>query len=142
MGLRTVLATYPRDLRARHERDREAVVPFAPYRLDGRRADAPFGGDELVEAPHALDVRVPARGVEDGPAADDVVHDDDAPRPRQVEGPLEVAGDVRLVGVDEEEVERAKALARDLRQRVERAPDAHGDDAREIGPGEVRAGAI
>jgi hypothetical protein len=48
-------------------------------------------------------------------------------------------GNIRLVGVDEEEIERSPAFAGDLRQRVERGPDAHFDDGGEIRAGQVRA---
>jgi hypothetical protein len=54
--------------------------------------------------------------------------------------PFEVVGVRTLVGVDEDQIERAAGLGGKGGQGVERATDAHLDDAGQTGTGDVGAG--
>src|SRR5262249_1048137 len=93
--------------------------------LDRRRTDARLGGQELEPPPRSADDGVVAVSVDHGAVADDVVHDDQAAATRQLEGPPEVLRVVRLVGVDEDHVERPLAGGGDRGQRLQRGPDAY-----------------
>src|SRR3989442_3663736 len=81
------------------EGDPEPVVPFAPHRLDRRRAHPLLGGEQLVEPAHSLDARIGALSVDHGSVPHDVVHENQAPGSRELERPREVLRNVRLVGV-------------------------------------------
>src|SRR5258708_28336894 len=76
----------------------EAIIPFAADRLDRRGADARLRGQQFVEAAHALDVRIAARGVGHRAFAHDVIGDDQAAATGEFERPLEVIRIARLVG--------------------------------------------
>src|SRR6266700_8410946 len=58
------------------EGDGEAIMPFAADGLDRRGAYARLRGQQFVEAAHALDVRIAARGVGHRAFAHDVIGDD------------------------------------------------------------------
>src|SRR5260370_1375843 len=72
----------------------------------------------------------------------DVVDDDQAAPPCELERPGEVFGSAHLVGVDEYDVERAEALGGESRQGLERLAQAQVDDigqsgTRDVGPGDL-----
>src|SRR5277367_2109387 len=85
--------------------DHEAVVAFAAYGLDRRGVEARFSGDNLVHPAHALDGRVGIGRVKDLSIAHDVVSDDEGAGAGQLQGPLDVAGIIALICVDENEIE-------------------------------------
>src|ERR1700730_12272495 len=91
------------------EREYESVVALVADRLDRGRAEERLGGEQVVEAAHPLHAAVLApglaRGLDDRPAADDVVGHDQRAGTRQLQRPLQVARVVGLVGVDENHVE-------------------------------------
>ena len=93
------------------QREHVFVVSLAADRLNCGRADAWFGGDELSEAADSPNIGIPAGVVDHSPVAHDIVHDDQRPAARQFEGPAEILGGVRLVRVDEDQVERPAGLA-------------------------------
>jgi hypothetical protein len=86
-----------------------------------------------------LHAGIAACRVGDCALAYDVVGDDQAAGARQPQRPGEIIRIARLVGVDEEQIERAEPFGGDLRQRIERAADADFDQARETRAGHVRA---
>src|SRR5208282_2230654 len=104
----------------KHEGKGEAVVAFAANGLDFRGADASFGRKALVEAADALDVGVFACGVDYAAIADYVVRDNQASGPGELQSPIEIFGHGVLVGVDEDEVERAARFRGDLWKRIQR----------------------
>src|SRR6266851_3080819 len=65
----------------------EAIIPFAADRLDRRRAYARLRGQQFVEAAHALDVGIAARGVGHRAFAHDVIGDDQAAATGEFERP-------------------------------------------------------
>jgi len=95
-----------------------------------------------VEASCALDGRVVRGGVCQRTFADHVVRDDHAAHAREFQGPLEVIGNARFVGIDEHEVERPATFRLEFGQRVERAAGSHLNDVRETGPGNIGAGGL
>ena len=126
-----------------HQRQREAIVPLAADGLDRRRRHARLRREHCVEPANALHAGVAAGGIEHVAAAHDVVRDDQRPGARQTQRPHEVIGITRLVGVDEDQVERTRRLRLEQRQRVDRASDADVDAigksrAREVRPRDVR----
>ena len=108
--------------------------PSRPRSESRWRRPSPYhlGPGQLVEAAHALDdtaavLGVVGAGVEDRPVADDVVADDQRAGPREPQRPVEVVRIVLLVGVDEDQVERAHALRMQLGQRLQRRTDPQLD---------------
>src|ERR1700690_2865460 len=122
------------------EREREPVVALEADRLDRGRADAGRAREQLVEATHAERARVLTVGVDERAVAYDVVGDDHAAGARQLERELEVLGGVALVGIDERQIERSRALVDQLAESVERRADPDFYEAGEAGPFGVRAG--
>src|SRR5580704_9485631 len=73
--------------RRRHEREHESVVALVPDRLDRGRAEARLGSEQVIEAAHPLESAIlspglAAVGLDDRPAADDVVGHDQRPGAR------------------------------------------------------------
>ena len=98
---------------------------------------------QLIEAAHALDepvavLGVVGGGVEDRAVADDVVADDQRAGPREPQRPFEVARVVLLVGVDEDQVERTRALGVQLGQGLQRRSDPQLDLLCTAGARDVR----
>jgi hypothetical protein len=106
----------------------EAVVFFAAYGLESCGFEARFGSEFFEEAACALDGWVGVIGIDDAAFADDVVGDDDCAGVREAEGPVEIVGVVRLVRVDEDEVEGWGVLGVELGERVECGADALLDE--------------
>src|SRR5437879_4688987 len=88
------------------KREREAVVALAADRLDRGGADTGLGREQLVEATDPLDAGVFARLVDHRASAHDVVRDDQRAATGELQRPPEVLRIARLVGVDENQVER------------------------------------
>ena len=76
---------------------------------------------QFEHAAHADDVRAAARRVDHLALPHHIVDHDRGSRPGKAQGPFEIGRVIGLVGVDEDEVERAKPLGFDLGQR-RRAP--------------------
>src|SRR5688572_21996710 len=87
------------------ERDREPVVTFTPDSLKRGCADTRFQREILVESPDSLYALILAVRVYNRAFSNDIVDNDDAPRPREPQRPVEVLGNVRLVRIDKGEVE-------------------------------------
>ena len=68
----------------------------------------------------ALNVRIFAAGIDYFSIANDVVDDDRHVGTRRFERPLEVAWNVVLVGIDEDEVKGPEPIGSEFRQRIER----------------------
>ena len=81
-----------------------------------------------------------ARGVDHLALAHDVVDDDQAAAAGQPQRPGEVVGGARLVGVDEDQVERPAPSAASCGSVSSARPDAQLDDAGQAGAGDVGAG--
>src|SRR5713101_8914990 len=97
----------------------EAIIAFAADRLDRRGAYARFRGQQFVEAAHALDVGIAARGVGHRAFAHDVIGDDQAAATGEFERPPEVIRIGRFVGVNEDQIKWAATLGGELRQRLQ-----------------------
>ena len=112
----------------------EAVPAFGADGLDRGRAQTRLLGDHVEHAPDPLDARIRARAIDDGALAHDVVAYDHRAGPREPQRPGEILRVARLVGVDEDEIERADPLLGDARQGFQRRADAQAHL-----PGEARA---
>src|SRR4029077_13991348 len=104
----------------KNQRDGEAVVALDANGLHRRRGDARLGRDQLVQASHALDGCIARARIDHGAVAHDVVDDEQAAGPRELERPAKVFRIVLLARVDERKIERSHELS----QRVERLADA------------------
>ena len=121
------------------ERDRKAVVTFAAHGLDRRGTYARLSGEPLVKPAHSLDLGVVVVRVDDRPLADDVVDDNHAPRAGEFERPVEIKGGAFLVGVDEDEVERAQPLGNQTRERFQSRSKAKIDNVSKAGASDIGA---
>jgi hypothetical protein len=92
------------------QRDCEAVIAFDAYRLDGRHAHSRLRGGQRIEVADALDMRVATIFVDQRAFAYHVVNDDQAAPARELQRPAEILGSALLIGVDENEIERAACL--------------------------------
>ena len=120
-----------------HDREREAVPALGADGLDRGRLKARLARHHLKRIARTDHVGIPAVGVGDRAAPDDIVNDDRGSWPRQAQRPAQIFGVVGLVGVDEDEIERAESFGLDLRQGVERRAGPDVDLA-----GEARAGDV
>src|SRR6266513_3181715 len=102
-----------------YENDRESVVTLAAYGLDRRCGHPSIRGEQVVESPHAHYARIVAVGVNDCSVPHDVVNDNQTSGAREFHRPPVVIRYVRLVGVDEDQIEWAFSLRRQRRKRVE-----------------------
>ena len=123
-----------------HQPEGEAVVALATDGLHGRGLDPGLGRHGLEDQAHPHHVVVGGAAADDRPPTHDVVDDDQAAGPGEAQRPVEVNGVGRLVGVDEDQVERLRPLLMQARQAV--GGPAHADlhDPRHAGPVEVAPG--
>src|SRR5438874_1910177 len=110
-----------------HAYDRKAVITFYAYSLYGSAADAAIRRHLFDEAPDSLHAFIAAVGVNDRSIPHDVIDDDYSPRPRQLQRPFEICGDVLLVGVDEDQIKRSAPVGRESRKRLQCVADLHLD---------------
>lgn len=87
-----------------------------------------------------VDTGITARGVGHGSIADNIVGNDQAAAARELERPSQIVRIVLFAGVDEDQVEWTPALRGELRQRVQRPPQARLHQAGQPGAGDVGAG--
>ena len=102
-------------------------MPLGADRLHHRHVHASVGLQSIVEPAHALDVHVVAGRIDDASLAHHVVDDDDAARMRELDRPVEVVGEPRSIGVDEDEIERRLLFGGDLRQHIQRLAETNLD---------------
>src|SRR5580765_7392217 len=88
----------------------EAIVTLRAYGLQSRRGKARVARHQVKHSACSLDGRIGAGGVGDRAVANHVVDNDEGARPGKLDGPLEIAGIVWLVGVNEDEIERTEPL--------------------------------
>src|SRR6202000_1458327 len=106
--------------------------------LDRDRGDPGAGGDAVDQRGHTA--RAAAAGVQDPAAADHVVDHDHRAGTGQPDRVVEVPGVVRLVGVDEDEVERLGAAGHQGLQAAGGRADPDLGQVAEPGPVQVGRG--
>src|SRR5438045_8938593 len=79
------------------------------------------------EAPDSLHAFITAVGVNDRSIPHDVIDDDYSPRPRQLQRPFEICGDVLLVGVDEDQIKWSAPVGRESRKGLQCVAGLHLD---------------
>ena len=93
--------------RLSHYSQNEPVIALASDCLIGRGTDARFCDKALDDLARALDAGVTALSINDLSIADDVVDYNQAARVRKLQRPGEVVRIARLVGINEDQVNRA-----------------------------------
>jgi len=90
-----------------------------------------------MQAPGSLNVPILTFAIDQSPVADHVVNDDQSAAARQLERPLEIVGNTLLVGIDEDELERAGSFSDQLLYRLARVAQTHFDRLGESGAGDI-----
>ena len=101
-----------------HNRNREAVIPFAAYGLNGGRGNPFFLCQQFKETTHANDVGVFILGIGNRTLTDYVIGDDESAGARQFQRPNEVIGGVHLVRVDKDEIEWCDSFGSKYGQKI------------------------
>src|SRR5918999_3432735 len=110
---------------------REPVYPLPEYGQKDR-GEPRISGYPLVEL--AGRPRGGVFGIQDAPAPDRVVAEDERAGTREPQSPLQVLGIAFLVGVDEDDVEGSLVVLGHLRQQLARVADPDLDFVREPRP--------
>src|SRR5215831_2745770 len=103
----------------------EAIVTLGADGLQRGGRDSGIAGHRVEHFARALNRSIGAGSLSDGAVADYVVDDDKGAGSGKLDSPFQVPGIVGFVGVNEDEVERSKALLFDQRQGIEGG--AHAD---------------
>jgi hypothetical protein len=118
----------------------EAVVAFDADGLDGGGVETRVVAKLFEEGACSGDAGVGIGLVDDGSFANNVVAEDEGSWTREFDGPIEIAGIVGLIGVEEDEVERGRILRVQGGEGIESRTDANIDQRREACALNVRAG--
>ena len=116
-----------------HEHQAESVVALGTDRLDRRRLDPRLGGEHLVEAALSAIAGSSSDSSTSAPSRITLSATISPPGPGPLQRPGEVLGRVRLVGVDEDEVEGPGVLLLQPRQRLECRADPQVDQLGQSG---------
>src|SRR5437762_10119872 len=113
------------------EREGEAVVALCADGLESGGGEAAFGGELFEEETCSLHVWIGAGRVDYGAIADDVVHNDERAAARELQRPTKIFGVIRLIRVDENQVEGLRDFDLKFWERIERRADTNVDDVSE-----------
>lgn len=102
-------------------------MAFDPDGLDSGGVEARVVTELFEECACALDARVGIVLVDDGSFANHVIPEDQSAGARKFDGPIEVVRVVRLVSVEEDEVEGRGIFRIERGERIERGTDADVD---------------